>query len=381
MNNNKYGNDRFYVDLENETVTWIYHEPDGPSGDRFVKNVFSIDLLEDIIYDDDYNGDACAAFDSIAQSCDQDVCRRGSDGYGEIKELYESRPDVYGLSDGTLNEISYYFLAKEYIDEYCMKEYRYHPDFSDKSRIGLGYTTTLDGRHELQMYANFTEHRNEIYADGKKIAEWESKDFMNYVIEQLDDLSYDDLSWLAVSLSDDVDQRIPRLVDLEVRGTHYELCIEASRYTREGKLQLFICRKCGEMITPFLSMSVFAPGYEAPSGCALVDTNVSDIPEKLIRKYRLGSPTGRSFTMDGITYPEYRFDERRLERFCTVPKDAMQSIEERIALDEQRGEPGFRGHPVLDDDLEEDEFDECLVISGEASVLPPPYRSCVGDER
>ena len=40
-----YKQDRFYVDLQNDEIVWLYHNPDAFSGDQFVRNRFGIDFL------------------------------------------------------------------------------------------------------------------------------------------------------------------------------------------------------------------------------------------------------------------------------------------------------------------------------------------------
>lgn len=54
-------------------------------------------------------------------------------------------------------EIDY---AEKTISDFCEREGLGEPDFSDLTHIGLAYSTTGDGEHEIQVYANFL--RNEI---------------------------------------------------------------------------------------------------------------------------------------------------------------------------------------------------------------------------
>ena len=39
--------DRFYLDLENDKIEWMYYNPDSVSEGQFVTNVFDLDLLEE----------------------------------------------------------------------------------------------------------------------------------------------------------------------------------------------------------------------------------------------------------------------------------------------------------------------------------------------
>ena len=55
------------------------------------------------------------------------------------------------------SEIDY---AEKTISDFCEREGLGGPDFSDLTHIDLAYSTTGDGEHEIQVYANFL--RNEI---------------------------------------------------------------------------------------------------------------------------------------------------------------------------------------------------------------------------
>ena len=37
-----YKQDRFYVDLQNDEIVWLYHNPDAFSGDQFVRTVSAL---------------------------------------------------------------------------------------------------------------------------------------------------------------------------------------------------------------------------------------------------------------------------------------------------------------------------------------------------
>ncbi len=58
--------------------------------------------------------------------------------------------------------------AKEYIDRFCEREYgsAEGADYTDLSGIGLAYTTTEDGQHEIQAAADLIRCRMETYVDG-----------------------------------------------------------------------------------------------------------------------------------------------------------------------------------------------------------------------
>lgn len=41
--------DRFFLDLDNGVVEWMYYNPDSVSGGQFVVNLFSIDDITDAL--------------------------------------------------------------------------------------------------------------------------------------------------------------------------------------------------------------------------------------------------------------------------------------------------------------------------------------------
>lgn len=57
------------------------------------------------------------------------------------------------------------------INWFCEKEYNdvAFEEYEDLSRIPLAYTTTCDGEHDIQIYANLPAMRVEYTLDGKTI--------------------------------------------------------------------------------------------------------------------------------------------------------------------------------------------------------------------
>lgn len=74
------------------------------------------------------------------------------------KQAYEKwEAEQQAKRDARQAEIDY---AEKTIADFCEREGLGEPNFSDFSRIDLAYSTTGDGEHEIQVYANFL--RNEI---------------------------------------------------------------------------------------------------------------------------------------------------------------------------------------------------------------------------
>ena len=124
--------DRFYLDLENDKIEWMYYNPDSVSEGQFVTNVFDLDLLEEAM---DGMVDPEDAFDFIGSGCRQYLSDRGTDFFGEAwKRMETEEPFAIGCSLTTLENIRLAYLAKQHINEYCQQEFESHADFSDCPR-------------------------------------------------------------------------------------------------------------------------------------------------------------------------------------------------------------------------------------------------------
>ena len=74
------------------------------------------------------------------------------------KQAYEKwEAEQQAIRDARQAEIDY---AEKTIADFCEREGLGEPDFSNPTHIDLAYSTTGDGEHEIQVYANFL--RNEI---------------------------------------------------------------------------------------------------------------------------------------------------------------------------------------------------------------------------
>lgn len=57
-------------------------------------------------------------------------------------------------------------LMQIMIDDFCMKEYKSGANFDNMAKIPLAYTTTEDGKHTIQVYADIENLRVQYYYDG-----------------------------------------------------------------------------------------------------------------------------------------------------------------------------------------------------------------------
>ena len=169
-----YKQDRFYVDLQNDEIIWLYHNPDAFSGDQFVRNRFGIDLLKEAIekcpIGPDSGYEAYPVYDYIESSCRQYLSDVGSAEYGDDIILFQTEPFAIALTQTTLDKLQLLFKAKELINDYRISEFGDPAGFSDPAKVGIAYTTTEDDKHEIQVYANLVDFQTEVWLDGENVA-------------------------------------------------------------------------------------------------------------------------------------------------------------------------------------------------------------------
>lgn len=78
------------------------------------------------------------------------------------------------------------FLAQEYGEDE-------EPDFSDLENVGLAYTTTEDGQHEIQVSVNLVDFSVSQYADGISVDKRGYGSLRELIDAELSDLDFDEL--------------------------------------------------------------------------------------------------------------------------------------------------------------------------------------------
>ena len=161
-----YKQDRFYVNLDQDEIIWMYHNPDAVSGDQFVCNRFGVELLREAIRECPIGPasgfEAYPVYDYIEEHCRQYLTDVGDFLYPLEEEKFKSEPVAIDQGHGTLETLQLLFQAKELIDQYCLEEFGSPADFKDLKKVGLAYTTTEDDKHEIQAYANLIDHQTEV---------------------------------------------------------------------------------------------------------------------------------------------------------------------------------------------------------------------------
>ena len=89
--------------------------------------------------------------------------------------------------------------AKRIIDDFCREEYQQEngADYTDLANVGVAYTTTEDGKHEIQARVNLVDFRIETLADGKVVRSEQYASLEELTDKGLQALSFDDLVYLS----------------------------------------------------------------------------------------------------------------------------------------------------------------------------------------
>lgn len=84
--------------------------------------------------------------------------------------------------------------AVELLQAFVDKEYDGSElDLSDRSRIPIGYTTTEDERHQLQIYADLKDYAIVFEVDGTEVHSYGANDLQELITRELEELDFVDL--------------------------------------------------------------------------------------------------------------------------------------------------------------------------------------------
>lgn len=331
-----YTQDRFFAELDRDEVLWIYHNPDAVSGDQFVTNVFDSGLLEEVLDGEkEYRTETLGGeiiFDILEDECSQYLTDRGDPLYDIVREKFESTPDAVGCSAATAETLTLLFRARDLIEKYYEEEFSWNADFRDPKHIGIAYTTTPDGKSEIEVFTNITDRQSEMCVNGKRAAVRKSGSLREYVEKQLENLEFSELvdpaCWLKDGLSQTKISPKRKTIRFSAYGDTVSTCIMEGRYAYGGlSLSLFELQK--DMAEPFADITVNLPDCRTGAYCAFVDTNNFPQAEQIIKTYRLGIPTGRTGCSGFCTYPEYAFDMREVRKYCISREPVKQTGKER----------------------------------------------------
>lgn len=325
-----YKQDRFYVNLDQDEIIWMYHNPDAVSGDQFVCNRFGVELLREAIRECPIGPasgfEAYPVYDYIEEHCRQYLTDVGDFLYPLEEEKFKSEPVAIAQGHGTLETLQLLFQAKELIDQYCVEEFGSPADFKDLKKVGLAYTTSEDDKHEIQAYANLIDHQTEVYLDGEIIATQKVESLKQYVEKLLPYLDFNELVDIPEWVMDEhlgrgVFRKDLQFMQHHAWGNTYDLCVEVSSYMYGSGLAIELYDRTDGDLEPYSNLTVNIDARLSGPDCAFVDTNNFGTAEELIRNNKLGKPTGRIGYSGYCSYPEYRFDMKEIYKYCINPDD------------------------------------------------------------
>lgn len=155
-----------------------------------------------------------AFIDYIQYNCSQTVTDRGTADFEKEKDAFISDYSLKISSDSSVERVQQIvdFMhpmtsrAINVINDFSVEEYGDEADTRDISKIALAYTTTEDGEHDINVYANLLTHTISYELDGEEYKKEEYNDIEDMVENGLTGLNFDEM----VALSDDELQNILR---------------------------------------------------------------------------------------------------------------------------------------------------------------------------
>ena len=153
-----------------------------------------------------------AFIDYIQYNCSQTVTDRGTADFEKEKDAFISDYSLKISSDSSVERVQQIvdFMhpmtsrAINVINDFSVEEYGDEADTRDISKIALAYTTTEDGEHDINVYANLLTHTISYELDGEEYKKEEYNDIEDMVENGLTGLNFDEM----VAISDDELQSI-----------------------------------------------------------------------------------------------------------------------------------------------------------------------------
>lgn len=107
--------DAFFINKENESITWIYFNPDSFSGGQYVTNMLSFDEIRKAAQDHKSAGDF---FDYLGSIANQTIADVGTEWFVEAENAFRQTPNLTNCSTETMEKLTanvYYYDSKERI--------------------------------------------------------------------------------------------------------------------------------------------------------------------------------------------------------------------------------------------------------------------------
>lgn len=95
--------DAFFINKENESITWIYFNPDSFSGGQYVTNMLSFDEIRKAAQDHKSAGDF---FDYLGSIANQTLADVGTEWFVEAENAFRQTPDLTNCSTETKEKLT-----------------------------------------------------------------------------------------------------------------------------------------------------------------------------------------------------------------------------------------------------------------------------------
>lgn len=95
--------DAFFINKENESITWIYFNPDSVSGGQYVTNMLSFDEIRKATQDYELADDF---FDYLGSIANQTLADVGTEWFEEAENAFRQTPDLTNCSTETMEKLT-----------------------------------------------------------------------------------------------------------------------------------------------------------------------------------------------------------------------------------------------------------------------------------
>lgn len=94
--------DAFYIDRDNESVTWMYYNPDSNAGGQYVTNTLSFDEIQQAALEYDSAEDF---FDYLGSIANQELADVGTEWFEEAESQFSQQPDFTDCTKATMQSL------------------------------------------------------------------------------------------------------------------------------------------------------------------------------------------------------------------------------------------------------------------------------------
>lgn len=175
--------DAFFVDSEDQTVTWMYYNPDSIAGGQYVTNTLGFDEISQTAKDSKTPDEF---FDRLSNIADQTLADVGTDWFEEAESQFLQEPDFTDCTEATMHDLVAAAEIPEEIKDteklpYITCEWSEHPGFND----GQSYSIyEFDTRMKLYN-AEWRDKRQKVLdeygsADAAFEAEADDAEYLGY---------------------------------------------------------------------------------------------------------------------------------------------------------------------------------------------------------